>query len=109
MFPSEIAILVAIATNKHSGKQLLNRPMDVIGEYIGYLYNSLVSRGYIKGDRSRGFRLTPKGEETLKKFLHSKETKAKDTLQRLRQLNIEVSQEAERKIEKLKKEAIKMN
>ena len=73
MFPSEIEILEAIATNKHSGKQLLDRPMDVIGEYIGYLFNSLLSRGYINGDRSRGFQLTPKGGETLKKFLHSKE------------------------------------
>ena len=108
MFPSEIAILVAIATNKHSGKQLLDRPTDVIGEYIGYLYNSLVSRGLIKGNGSRGFRLTPKGGETLKKFLHSKKTAARDTLQRLRQLNIDVSQEAEREIEKLKREAIEI-
>ena len=72
MFPSEIAILVAIVTDKHSGKQLLNRPTDVIGEYIGYLYNSLVNRGLIKGNRSKGFRLTAKGGKTLKNFLHPK-------------------------------------
>ena len=108
MFPSEMAILVAITTDKHSGKQLLDRPSDVIGEYIGYLYNSLVNRGFIRGNRSRGFRLTPKGGETLKKFLLSEDTQARNTLRRLQQMNIEVGQKAKREIEKLENEASKI-
>ena len=43
MFPSEMVILMAIAVNKDTGKKLLTRPMDVTGEYIGYLYDSLVT------------------------------------------------------------------
>ena len=108
MFPSEMAILVAITTDKHSSKQLLDRPSDVIGEYIGYLYNSLVNRGFIRGNRSRGFRLTPKGGETLKKFLLSEDTQARNTLRRLQQMNIEVGQKAKREIEKLENEASKI-
>lgn len=48
MFPNEMVILMAIAVGKDAGKELLTRPMDVTGEYIGYLYNSLVSRDYLK-------------------------------------------------------------
>lgn len=45
MFPSELAILMAIAVAGDSGKKLLTHPMDVTGECIGYLYGSLVRRG----------------------------------------------------------------
>ncbi len=41
MFPSEMAILMAIAVTGNSDKKLLTRPMDVAGEYITNLYNSL--------------------------------------------------------------------
>jgi len=57
MFPSETTILMAIAVSKDTGKELLTRPMDVMGEYIGYLYDSLVSRGCLSGNRSRGYHL----------------------------------------------------
>ncbi len=104
MFPSEMVILMAIAANKDTGKKLLTRPMDVTGEYIGYLFDSLVSRGYLKGNRSRGYQLTPMGRESLLEFLHKNETRAKDTIKRLQQLGIESSQE----IYKLGKEAIRV-
>ena len=104
MFPSEMVILMAIAANKDTGKKLLIRPMDVTGEYIGYLFDSLVSRGYLKGNRSRGYQLTPMGRESLLEFLHKNETRAKDTIKRLQQLGIESSQE----IYKLGKEAIRV-
>ena len=109
MFPSEMVILMAIAVNKDSGKKLLTRPMDVTSEYIGYLYDSLVNRGYIKGDSSRGYQLTSKGSEALLEFLYKNGTRAKDTLRRLHLLGIEIGQEEKRKIGKLVKEAIKVN
>jgi hypothetical protein len=55
MFPSEMVILMAIASARDTGKELLVRPMDVVGEYIGYLYDSLTRRGYIKGNSSTGY------------------------------------------------------
>jgi len=104
MFPSEMVILMAIAGDGDSGKTLLMRPMDVISEYIGYLYDSLVKRGYIKGNGSRGYRLTSKGMETLVEFLHGNKTRVKGTLNMLQQLGIEISQG----IDKLGKEVIKV-
>ena len=104
MFPSEMVILMAIAANKDAGKNLLMRPTDVIGEYIGYLYDSLVRRGYLKGNRSRGYQLTPIGREALLEFLRKNENRAKDTIKRLQQLGIEHGQE----MIKLGKEAIKV-
>jgi predicted transcriptional regulator len=103
-FPSEMVILMAITVNKDAGKKLLNRPMDVTGEYIGFLYDSLVKRGYLRENSSRGYQLTTKGRETLFEFLHENKTRVKDTIKRLQQLGIDISQEHE--IDKLEKEAI---
>ena len=108
MFPSEMIILMAIAVNKDAGKKLLNRPMDVTGEYIGYLYDSLVRRGYLKKDSSRAYQLTSKGREALFELLYENKTRIKDTIKRLQQLGIEINQEQEQEIDKLEKEAIEV-
>ena len=105
MFPSEMAILMAIAVTRDSGKKLLTRPMDVVGEYIGYLCESLVKRGYLKRNGSREYQLTPQGREALFEFLHENKTKVKDAIKTLQQLGIEISQRAD----KLEKEAIKVS
>lgn len=102
MFPSEMVILMAIAVNKDTGKKLLTRPMDVTGEYIGYLYNSLVNRGYLRRSWSGGYQLTPIGKRALLEFLRKNKTRAKDMTRRLEQLGIEYGQE----MDKLGKEAV---
>lgn len=108
MLPSQMVILMAIAINKNTGKKLLNRPMDVTGEYIGYLYNSLVNRGYLKGHKSTGYQLTTTGKEALVEFLHKNETRTKDIVKRFQILGIEISPEQEQKISKLEREAVKV-
>jgi hypothetical protein len=104
MFPSEMVILMAIASARDTGKELLVRPADVIGEYIGYLYDSLTRRSYIKGISSTGYQLTFKGRETLVKFLHQNRTRVKDTIKTLQQLGIEISKD----IDKLGKKAMEV-
>ena len=104
MFPSEMVILMAIAGARDSGKKLLMQPTDVISEYIGYLYDSLVKRGYIRENGSRRYQLTAKGMETLVEFLHGNKTRVKDTLNMLQQLGIKIGQE----MDKLGKEVIKV-
>lgn len=96
VFPSEIIILLAIAVARGSGKKLLTRPMDVTGEYIGYFYDSLVRRGYLQGNSSRGYRLTPKGREAILEFLQENETRINDTIKMLQQLGIESRQKMDR-------------
>jgi len=93
MFPSEMVILMAIAATGDSGKKFLTRPMDITGEYVGYLYTSLVRRGYLQGNRARGYKLTPSGRETLSGFLQANKTRVKDTLNTLQLLGIEISQD----------------
>ncbi len=106
MFPSEMVILMAIAKAEDSGEKLLCRPMDVVGEYIGYLYNSLVTRGYIQRRNSRGgYQLTIRGKRALFDCLHENKTRVKDTIKTLQQLGIKVSPE---EIDKLEREAIKV-
>ena len=104
MFPSEMVILMAIAVARDSGKKLLTRPMDVTGEYIGYLYDSLVRRGYLKENGPAEYQLTSKGREALFGFLQKNKTRIKDTINTLQQLGIEIGQEKD----KLEKEAIEV-
>ena len=104
MFPSEMAILMAIAVTRDAGKKLLARPMDVVGEYVGYLCDSLVSRGYIKRDSSKEYQLTSKGREALVEFLYANKTRVKDAMKTLQQLGIEVDLD----VDNLEKEVIKV-
>ena len=104
MFPSEIAILMAIASTRDSGKKLLTRPMDVVGEYIGYLYDSLVRRGYLKRNSSRECQLTSQGREVLFEFLYENKARVKDAIKTLQQLGVEINWETDN----LEKEAVKV-
>ncbi len=104
MFPSEMAILMAVASTRDSGKKLLTRPMDVVGEYIGYLCDSLVNRGYLKKDDSKEYQLTSKGREALFGFLDENKIRVKDAVKTLQQLGIEINQE----VDSVKKEVIKV-
>ena len=106
MLPSEMVILMAISINKRTGQKLLTNPLDITSEYIGYLYSSLVNRGYLKGHRSTGFQLTTIGSEVIENFIKKNRTRASDAINRLRLLGIEISPEQEGKICKLKKEAV---
>ena len=94
MFPGEMVILMAIAVNKAASKKLLNQPMDVTGEYISYLYDSLVRRGYIKCSTLKGYQLTAMGKEALLGFLYKNKGRTKDTIKRVQQLGTECSQDA---------------
>jgi len=83
MFPSEMVILMAIAQTRDGGKKSLTRLMDVAGEYIGCLCNSLVRRGYTSGNWSMGYRLTPKGREALYRFVRQNVPEVKGTIKTL--------------------------
>jgi hypothetical protein len=99
---SEMEILLAIALNKGASKKLLNSSRDVISEYF---FNSLVRRGYIKGNRVMGYKLTTMGKTTLIKLLHEKESRAKTAIKQLKQLGIECTN----KIDELRKERLAVN
>ena len=101
LFPSEMIVLMAVVGTGDFSRGLLNRPMDVTGQYIGYLYDSLVKRGYLEGNNSGGYRLTSKGKETFHEFVVKNKTKVKDTMKTLKQLGIGIGQQ----IEELEREA----
>lgn len=108
MLPSEMIILLATVVNKKTGKKFLTRPMDVTGEYIGCLYNSLVSRGYLRGHRSTGYQLTAIGREAIFDFMKKNSTSSEDVVRRLQLLGIEMGPAQEQKLLKYKKEAIQV-
>lgn len=105
MFPSEMVILMAIVVAEGSSNKLLTRPMDVTSEYLGYLCNSLVRRGYLGKNNSTGYQLTSKGRQTILEFMQKNKNRVNDTVKMLHQLGIEGSQT----IEKLEKKEIAIN
>ena len=90
MFPSEMVILMAIASAGKPDEKLLARPLDVIGEYIGYLCSSLIKRNYLNDNRPGGYRLTAKGIETICEFIARNQNKADDIKIMLQQLGIDI-------------------
>ncbi len=100
MLPGEIIILIAIVESGELGKKLVNSSMDVTGEYIGYLYNSLVKRGFLKGNSSTGYQLAAKGKDALFEFLRENRTIAKNIIGNLQQLCIEIGSQEIEEIEK---------
>jgi hypothetical protein len=107
MLPSEMIILMATVVNSKTGNKLLTSPMDVTGEYIGYLYNSLVNRGYLNYRSPSSYQLTVIGREAISDFIKKNKTRARDVVSRLKMLGIEISPEQEHKIHKMEQEAIK--
>jgi len=105
MLPGEIIILMAIAESGELGKKLVKSPTDVTGEYIGYLYNSLVKRGYLTGNSSRGYQFTAKGRDALFEFLRENRTIVKNMIGSLQQLDIGISSQ---EMEQVEKEAIEV-
>ena len=104
MFPSEVAVLMAIVSTSDTGKKLLSRPVDAVGEYIGYLCDSLVEYGYLKRDGSEEYQVTPQGKKVLLEFLYQNRTKVEDAVRTLQQLGIKINQKAD----KLEKETVKV-
>ena len=95
MFPSEMVVLLAIALPSDSGRTLLNRPMDIMNEYIGSLYNSLVRRGYLTKKGSKRYKLTSLGRDALTEFLNDNRAQIEDISKVLQQLGIESSHDIE--------------
>ena len=93
MFPGEMIILMAIAIAGDPDKKLLCRPLDVTGEYIGYLCKSLVKRGFLTESKPKSYRLTAKGMSTLFDFLFKNKSRTLDMIKMLQQLGIDIGQD----------------
>ena len=107
MLPSEMIILMAIVVNGKIGKQLLSRPLVISSEYIGYLYNSLVNRGFLKHRGADGYQLTPVGRDIIFDFLKKNRTMSKEIVKRLQLLGMAMSPEQVQKIYQMEKEAVR--
>lgn len=105
MLPSEMIILMATVVNQKTCKNLLSWPMDATGEYIGYLFDSLVNRGYLKQNGMQSYQLTRTGREAIFDFIKKNKTRSRDVVKRLRLLGIDMSPEQELKIYKMGIEA----
>ena len=65
MFPSEIAILMAIEEAEELTTKQLTHVTDVTGVALRYLCNSLIRRGYLARNSSRGYRITARGKKAI--------------------------------------------
>ena len=92
MFPSEMVVLMAMASTGQSLSMPLGCPVDVSYDYVDYLYKSLVRHGYLKETTSRAYQLTVKGRLAIFNFLRQNETRAQDLAEALQNLGIETGE-----------------
>jgi hypothetical protein len=109
MLPGEIIILMTIVVDAKAGKKLLTPLLDISGEYIGYFYNSLVSRGYLKHRGQDGYQLTPAGHAAILSFLKKSRTIPDKIVTGLRYLGMNLSPEQVQKISKIERDVVRAN
>jgi len=83
MFPSEVAILMAIGKGEELTTKQLTHVTDITGVYLRYLCNSLIKRGYLEWSNPKGYQITPKGKEAISGDHTRNETGAKDKIKTL--------------------------
>ena len=89
MFPSEMVVLMAIATtSKADGKSQIE-PSETTSDYTSHLYKSLVKRGYLREAGIRRYWLTAKGRVVVREFLHDNKAKVRDIMKTLKELGID--------------------
>ena len=108
MFPSEMVILVAVAANCYS-QERVKKWMDMEGEYIGYLCDSLAKRSYLKKRTLGKYQLTSFGREALLNYLRNSKHTQEDIAIKLRILGIGIGQRQEQAINKLHKEVVSLS
>ncbi len=69
MFPSEVAILMAVEQGEPVTARQLTHVTDVVGPALGYLFTSLIRRSYIEPSGSGVYRITLKGREVIAEAL----------------------------------------
>jgi hypothetical protein len=104
MFPGEKRILMDVALNRCSAKQLINQRNALKNQFIGHSLDSLVRRGYLKKNDINKYQLTSFGKTMLLKsplengvcdkrdflkLLYADEARSKDTIRRLEEINFE--------------------
>ncbi|MFB0559444.1 MAG: MarR family transcriptional regulator [Dehalococcoidales bacterium] len=83
MFPSEIAILMAVKEARELTAKQLTYATDITGACLRYLCNSLARRGYLQHDNSRGFRITFKGNKAISGTLREMKPRTVDKIKAL--------------------------
>ena len=91
MFPSEMVVLMAIATTSKAYSEPDVQPAVTTTEYTSHLYESLIQRGYLGEAGARRYRLTTKGRVVVRDFLRDNRTKVRDIMKTLKELGIDTS------------------
>jgi len=86
MSTNEMAILMSIALNKELGKELTNNRMNSTGKRVSYLCDSLVSRGYISGNRIKRYHNVSNVRATLLGFRQENNARPKEAIEKLKKL-----------------------
>ena len=106
MFPGEKRILMDVALNRCSAKQLINHRNAHSNQFIGHSLDSLVRQGYLEKNGVNKYQLTSLGARVLLqslikngvcdkidflKLLYENEAKFKDAVKKLEAIHVEFS------------------
>lgn len=89
MFPSEMVVLMAIATTTKAYGKSDVQSADTVSNYTSHLYESLIERGYLREAGVHRYRLTVRGRVVVRDFLHDNKTKVRDIMRTLKELGID--------------------
>lgn len=89
MFPSEMVVLMAIATTSKAYDRADSKPAETSNDYTSHLYESLIQRGFLLETGAHRYQLTVKGKVVVRDFLHDNKTKVRDIIRILKELGIE--------------------
>jgi len=89
MFPSEMVVLMAIATTSKAYGKSDGQAAETSNDYTSHLYESLIQRGYLRETGIHKYQLTTKGKVVVREFLHDNKTKVGDIISTLKELGIE--------------------
>ena len=86
MSTDEMAVLMNIMLSKELGKKLINNRLDSTDTHTSYLCDALVSRGYLRGNRIKRYHNVSNVRATLLGFCQEKDSRARDAIEKLKQL-----------------------
>jgi predicted transcriptional regulator len=104
VFLGEMRILMDVALNRCSAKQLINHRSALSNQFIGHSLDSLVRRGYLKKNGASIYQLTSFGTRVLLKsplkngvcdkrdflkLLYEDEVRSKDAIRQLEEIRVE--------------------
>jgi len=88
LLPGEIFVLLSIKLRNLSDTAFFKQPLNEMGDYIGSIYDSLVSKGYLIKNEVERYQLTYQGKKAVINVLKNKKAIMNGKIRVIQELHI---------------------